>query len=41
MEFLVFDWFVKLELLQTDIEPKAVRESRILEPEWTSRDALT
>lgn len=32
---------MKLELLRADIEPKAIGESRILEPEGTSRDALT
>lgn len=41
MEFLVVDWFMKLELLRADTEPKVVEESRTLEPEWTSRDALT
>lgn len=41
VEFVVVDWFIKLELLWADIEPKGIGESGILEPEWTFRDVLT
>ena len=32
---------MKLECLCADLEPKAVGEIRILEPDWTSRGTLT